>query len=142
MVTDTVTMPWTSAVTADPVPAVTAAGPESLMTGTAKTKTFTALAPGGYREADDTFGHDSDGRVTVAAACRTLNHGRLPRGHLHPDQLRGPTDSTRSHADLPAEVIVTRRPVRLPDLGPPTKAELVSDTELLRLVHLATGHVT
>jgi RHS repeat-associated protein len=66
-VSDTVTVPWTSAATAarsqpSPLPAL-----QAFMTGTAQTKTFTPLAGGGNREADVTYTHDSDGRVTSAS---------------------------------------------------------------------------
>lgn len=65
MVTDKITIPWSSAATAtqsqpSPLPALTAH-----LTGTAETKTFTALASGGNREATETFTHDSDGRVVT-----------------------------------------------------------------------------
>jgi hypothetical protein len=64
IVTDTITIPWSSAATAiqsqpSPLPAHT-----SYMTGTAETKTYTALASGGNRESTDTYTHDSYGRVT------------------------------------------------------------------------------
>jgi hypothetical protein len=54
VVSDTVTVPWTSAATAiqsqpSPLPALTA-----YLTGTQETKAFTALAAGGYRESDTT----------------------------------------------------------------------------------------
>src|SRR5216683_3320172 len=68
VVTDTVTLPWTSAATASrsqpsPLPALTA-----YLTGTAQARTFTALAAGGNRESDVTYTHDSYGRVTSASA--------------------------------------------------------------------------
>lgn len=63
-VTDTVTIPWTSAATAtqsqpSPLPALTAH-----MTGTGETDTYTSLASGGTRESREIYSHDSYGRVT------------------------------------------------------------------------------
>jgi RHS repeat-associated protein len=63
-VSDAITIPWSSAATAtqsqpSPLPALTAH-----LTGTAEKKTYTPLASGGTRESDDTFSHDSYGRVT------------------------------------------------------------------------------
>jgi RHS repeat-associated protein len=62
-VTDTITIPWTSGATAtqsqpSPLPPLT-----SFMTGTAETKTYTALSSGGSRESDITYTHDPYGRV-------------------------------------------------------------------------------
>jgi RHS repeat-associated protein len=65
-VSDTITLPWTSAATASqaqpsPLPTLNA-----YITGIAETKTFTpGLASGGTREADVTNTHDSIGRVTA-----------------------------------------------------------------------------
>jgi RHS repeat-associated protein len=64
-VTDTITNPWISGATAtdtnqpSPLPALSA-----YMTGTAQTRTYTALAGGGTREHAATNTHDSYGRVT------------------------------------------------------------------------------
>jgi RHS repeat-associated protein len=68
MVSDAITIPWTSAATASqsqpsPLPALTAH-----MTGTAQTKTYTALTSGGNREAAVTYTHDSHGRVTSTSS--------------------------------------------------------------------------
>ncbi len=67
MVTDAITIPWTSAATAtqsqpSPLPALT-----RYLTGTAETYTYTALATGGNREATDTYTHDSYGRITSSS---------------------------------------------------------------------------
>jgi RHS repeat-associated protein len=106
MVTDTVTIPWTSAATAtqsrpSPLPALTA-----YMTGTAETYTYTALAAGGNREATVTYTHDSYGRVTEVSSV--------------PDTTDPAEDTctTTSYAsntskwimDLPAEVAVVSVP--------------------------------
>jgi RHS repeat-associated protein len=129
VVTDTVTVPWTSAATADqnqpsPLPDL-----KAFLTGTALTQTFTALAAGGYREADDTFTHDSAGRVTVEAkvpdtadasedTCTQTSYATPSSGN--PDS---------NLTDLAAEVIVTSvAPSACPVSGTPAKAELVSDT--------------
>lgn len=63
VVSDAVTIPYTSSATAtqtqpSPLPALRA-----FMTGTAQTRTFTPLASGGTRESDVTYAHDSSGRV-------------------------------------------------------------------------------
>ena len=64
-VSDTITVPWTSAATAtqtltSPLPSL-----QAFMTGTQETETFTpGLASGGTRESDVTYTHDSYGRVT------------------------------------------------------------------------------
>jgi len=67
LVSDTVTLPWTSAATAtqsqpSPLPAL-----RSYLTGTTKTKVYTALASGGNRESDTAYAHDSYGRVISAS---------------------------------------------------------------------------
>ncbi len=64
-VTDTITLPWTSAATAtqsqpSPLPSLS-----SYLTGTAQTRVYTALASGGSRESDTTYTHDSYGRVST-----------------------------------------------------------------------------
>ena len=68
MVTDAITIPWTSAATAtqsqtSPLPALTA-----YLTGTAETYAYTALASGGNRESTDTYTHDSYGRVISSSS--------------------------------------------------------------------------
>ncbi|HEV2373270.1 MAG TPA: RHS repeat-associated core domain-containing protein [Streptosporangiaceae bacterium] len=130
VVTDAVTVPWSSAATADqnqpsPLPDL-----KAFMTGTAQTKTFTTLAAGGYREADDTFTHDSNGRVTVAAnvpdtsdssedTCAQTSYAAPTSGN--PDSYL---------TDLPSQVTVTSvAPSACPVSGAPTKQELVSDTK-------------
>ena len=67
-VSDTVTVPWTSAATAtqaqpSPLPSL-----QAFMTGAAETKVFTPLALGGTRESDATYTHDSYGRVTSVSS--------------------------------------------------------------------------
>jgi RHS repeat-associated protein len=129
VVTDTVTVPWTSTATADqnqpsPLPDL-----KAFMTGTAETKTFTALAAGGYREADDTFTHDSAGQVTVEAKVPDTTDSSedtcTQTSYAAPSS--GNPDSAMT--DLPAEVIVTSAaPSACPVSGTPAKAALVSDT--------------
>jgi RHS repeat-associated protein len=120
-VTDTVTVPWTSAATATqsqpaPLPAL-----QAFITGTALTKMFTPLALGGARESDTTYTHDSYGQVTSVSSV--------------PDTSNAAEDTctTTSYAsntttwllNLPAEVTVVSVPcgatVTLP-------ADAVSDT--------------
>jgi len=126
VVSDTVTAPWSSPATAtqaqpSPLPALTA-----YMTGTAETKTFTALASGGYREADDTYTHDSYGRVTVEADVPDTSDASEDTC----TQTSYASNTSSWLLDLPAEVIVTAvPPASCPVSGTPTKAELVSDTQ-------------
>jgi RHS repeat-associated protein len=126
VVTDAVTAPWTSAATAtqsqpSPLPALTA-----YMTGTAATKKFTALAAGGYREADDTFTHDSYGRVTV----RTDVPDTAESSEDTCTQTSYAANTSTWLLDLPAEVTVTSvPPADCPVSGAPTQAELVSDNQ-------------
>jgi RHS repeat-associated protein len=126
IVTDTVTTPWSSAATAtqsqpSPLPALTA-----YLTGTAETRTFTALASGGYREADQTYTHDSYGRVTVEADVPDTSDATEDTC----TQTSYATNTTSWLLDLPAEVIVTAvAPASCPVSGTPTQAELVSDTQ-------------
>jgi RHS repeat-associated protein len=66
-VSDTITIPWTSAATAtqsqpSPLPPL-----EAFLTGTAETKTYTPLSSGETRESDITYTHDSYGRVTSSS---------------------------------------------------------------------------
>jgi RHS repeat-associated protein len=121
MVTDTITIPWTSGATAtksqpSPLPPLTAH-----LTGTAETKEYTALAGGGNRESDTTYTHDSYGRVTAESAV--------------PDTSDPSEDSctTTSYAtstsawimDLPAEEKVVSVPCTT---TPSFPANAVSDT--------------
>jgi len=131
VVSDTVTTPWTSAATAtqtqpSPLPALTA-----YLTGTAKTQTFTTLASGGYREADDSYTHDSDGRVTVTASVPdAADNGS--GGDPSEDtctQVSYDDNTSAWLLDLPAEVIETSAaPSGCPVSGTPAQSELVSDT--------------
>ena len=66
-VSDTITIPWTSAATASqsqtaPLPAL-----KSYLTGIAQARTFSPLSSGGTRESDVSYTHDSDGRVTATS---------------------------------------------------------------------------
>jgi RHS repeat-associated protein len=129
VVTDTVTVPWTSPATAtqsqpSPLPSL-----QAFMTGTAETKTFTTLAAGGYREADDTYTHDSDGRVMVEAKVPDTTDAS--EDTCTQTSYAAPSSSNPDSymTDLPAEVIITSvDPADCPVSGTPTKAELVSDT--------------
>ena len=116
MVTDTVTIPWTSAATAtqaqpSPLPALTA-----YMTGTAETQTFTALASGGYRESDDTYTHDSYGRVTSGESRRRPTPPTPPRTPAPPRPT--PPIPRAWLMDLPAEVTVRLGAVQCHDPVP------------------------
>jgi RHS repeat-associated protein len=67
MVSDAVTVPWTSAATATQtqsgLPAL-----QAFMTGTQEAQVFTPLALGGTRESETTYTHDSYGRVTTESS--------------------------------------------------------------------------
>jgi len=126
VVSDTVTTPWTSAATATQSQTGSLPNLQAFLTGTAKSQTFTALAAGGYREADVTYSHDSLGRVITEAAVPDT-------GQASEDtctQTTYASDSTVFQTDLPSRVTVTTAqgsacPVTLPA----TQAGLVSDTE-------------
>jgi RHS repeat-associated protein len=106
VVTDTVTVPWTSAATATQAQASPLPSLQAFMTGTQETQVFTPLALGGTRESDTTYTHDSYGRVTTQSAV--------------PDTADPAEDTctTTSYAtststwllDLPAEVTVVSVP--------------------------------
>ena len=125
VVTDTVTTPWSSSATAtqsqpSPLPAL-----QAFMTGVGETQTFTALAAGGYREADVTDHHDSPGHVDYES--------NVPDTSAASEDTCSQTTYTASPSgwtsDLPAERIVTAvPPSSCPVSGTPTQAELVSDT--------------
>jgi RHS repeat-associated protein len=125
VVTDTVTVPWTSAATAtqsqpSPLPSL-----QAFMTGTAEGLMFTALAAGGYREAAETYTHDSYGRVTSEA---DVPDNSDPSEDTCTQTTYAANTSTWL-LDLPAEQIVTDvPPPDCPISGVPAQAELVSDT--------------
>jgi RHS repeat-associated protein len=125
VVTDTVTVPWASAATAtqsqpSPLPSL-----QAFMTGVGETKTFTALAAGGYRESDVTYAHDSDGRVTSVADVPDTSDASEDTC----TQTTYAPNTTTNLIDLPAEKIVTDvPPSQCPISGAPTQAELVSDS--------------
>jgi RHS repeat-associated protein len=120
-VTDTVTLPWSSAATAtqtqpSPLPAL-----KSFLTGAVQTKLYTALAAGGDRESDTTYTHDSYGRVTSESSvpdtsdasedtCTTTTYA---------------TNTTPWILDLPTEVDVVSVPCGTTATLP---ADAVSDT--------------
>jgi RHS repeat-associated protein len=121
MVTDTVTLPWASPATAtqsqpSPLPPLTA-----YLTGTAQTKTYTALASGGNRLSTLTYTHDGYGRVTTVSSV--------------PDTSNASQDTctTTTYAsstsewllDLPAQVQVVSVPC---GTTPSLPADSVSDT--------------
>lgn len=125
VVSDVVTNPWSSSAVAtqsqpSPLPAL-----QAFMTGVAETQTFTALAAGGYREADVTDHHDSLGRVD--------HESKVPDTSAPAEDTCSQTTYTASPSgwtsDLPAERIVTAvPPSSCPVSGTPTQAELISDT--------------
>jgi RHS repeat-associated protein len=124
VVTDTVTTPWSSSATAtqsqpSPLPAL-----QAFMTGVGETQTFTALAAGGYSEAEATNHHDASGRIDWEA--------NVPDTSDPSEDTCTQSTYTANPAawtsDLPAEKIVTAvPPSSCPVSGTPTQAELVSD---------------
>jgi RHS repeat-associated protein len=134
VVTDTVTTPWTSSATAtqsqpSPLPSLTA-----YLTGTAKTQTFTGLASGGYREADETYGHDSYARVTWESDVPDASDDGSG-GDPSEDTCTQTTYATNRSEwllDLPAEAVVTNEPpADCPLSGAPSQSSLLSDTQTL-----------
>ncbi|HEV3379551.1 MAG TPA: RHS repeat-associated core domain-containing protein, partial [Trebonia sp.] len=136
VVSDVVTTPWTSAATAtqsqpSPLPALTA-----YLTGTEETRTFTALASGGYREADETYGHDSYGRVTwesdVPDASDDGTGGDASEDTCTQTTYASASPSASPLMNLDSEDIVTSvPPADCPVSGTPAQAELISDTRTL-----------
>jgi RHS repeat-associated protein len=129
LVSAIVSTPWTSAATAtqtglpSPLPNMSA-----YMTGTAETQTFTALASGGYREADEYFTHDSQGRVTVDADVPDAYDNGVA-GQASEDTCTQTSYPTTGTWDLTSEVIVTAEPPgSCPVSGTPAQAALISDT--------------
>jgi RHS repeat-associated protein len=132
VVSDTVTTPWSSAATATQTQPNSLPDLEAYLTGTAETQVFTALASGGYREADADYTHDSLGRVITEADVPDYQDNGVA-GNAAEDtcsQTVYATDSDMFQTDLPAEVTVTSEPPPdCPVTLPPTKSELVSDTK-------------
>jgi RHS repeat-associated protein len=132
-VSETITTLWTSAATAtqtglpSPLPSL-----QAFMTGTAKTQAFTALAAGGYREADSDYTHDSYGRVITDAEVPDLSDNGKP-GDATEDTCTQTTYATNTSAsvwifDLPAEVTATSEPpAGCPVTLPPSQSALISD---------------
>ncbi|HUN31222.1 MAG TPA: RHS repeat-associated core domain-containing protein [Trebonia sp.] len=129
VVSSTVTTPWTSAATAtqsqpSPLPALNA-----YMTGTAKTQAFTALASGGYREADTTYTHDSLGRVTSAESVPDASDNGVAGDATEDTCTQTSYPPSGTILTLPQEVIVTSvPPASCPVSGTPAQSELISDT--------------
>jgi RHS repeat-associated protein len=132
VVSDTVTTPWTSAATASQAQNGGLPDLEAYLTGTAETQTFTGLASGGYREADDYYTHDSLGRVITEADVPDYQDDGTG-GDPSEDtctQTTYATDSSVFQTDLPTEVTVTAQsPSDCPVTLPPSQSELISDTE-------------
>jgi RHS repeat-associated protein len=134
MVTDTVTTPWSlqtgSQAQPTPLPALTA-----YITGPGQVQTFTALASGGNRESDTTYGHNSYGLVTwKATAPDAYDDGTAgPAAEDSCTQTSYAQNTTTNLVDLPAEVVVTsitpaNCPITYSASSPPPQGELVSDT--------------
>jgi RHS repeat-associated protein len=134
IVSDTVNTPWTSAATAtyswpssDDLPNLNA-----YLTGTAETQVFTAMASGGYREADTFYTYDSYGQVTdVEKVPDAYDNGVA--GDASEDTCTTTTYAYNTATsvwllDLPKEVLVTSVPPgKCPLSGAATSAGLVSD---------------
>ncbi len=109
-VTDTVTIPWTSAATAtqsqpSPLPAL-----HAFMTGTARPRRSPPLASGRHREADDTYTHDSYGRVTSPSSVP--GHRATPSEDTCTTTSYAANTSDAGCSTCRSEVIVTSVPVR------------------------------
>ena len=129
LVSAIVSTPYTSAATAtqtglpSPLPDL-----KAFLTGTAETQTFTALTSGGYREADEYFTHDSQGRVTVDEDVPDAYDDGLA-GDSSEDTCTQTTYPSAGKWDLPSEIIVTSEsPASCPVSGTPAKSVLISDT--------------
>jgi RHS repeat-associated protein len=120
-VSDTITIPWSSAATAtqsqpSPLPALTAR-----FTGPQETKVYTVLASGGTRQSDTTDTYDSYGRVTSVSSVPDTSQ---------PSESTCTTTSYASNTstwlmDLPEEVHVVSVPCTTTPVLP---ADAVSDT--------------
>ena len=110
LVAATVSTPYSSAATAtqtgmpSPLPNLS-----SYMVGTAESQTFTALASGGYREADEDYTHDSAGRVTVDEDV-PVAYDNGAAGDASEDTCTQSTYPSSGTWDLTSEVIVTSEP--------------------------------
>jgi RHS repeat-associated protein len=129
LVSATVTTPYTSAAMAtqsglpSPLPDL-----QAYMTGSAETQTFTALASGGYREADEYYTHDSQGRVTVDEDVPDAYDDGVA-GQASEDTCTQTSYPSSGNWDLPSEIIVTGEPpASCPVSGTPAQSVLVSDT--------------
>jgi RHS repeat-associated protein len=105
-VSDTVTVPWSSAATATQSQPSPLPSRQAFLTGTAQTRVFTPLALGGERESDTTYTHDSYGRVISESSvpdtsdpaedtCTTTSYA---------------TNTSSGLLDLPSEVAVVSVP--------------------------------
>src|ERR1700733_2985379 len=120
-VSDTVSVPWSSAATAtqsqtSPLPSL-----QAFMTNDAQTQVFTPLGTGGTRESDTTFTYDSYGRTGTESSVPDTSD---------PTQDTCTTTSYAANTstwllDLPSEVVVTSVPCG-PTVSLP--ADAVSDT--------------
>ncbi len=129
LVAATVSTPYSSAATAtqtgmpSPLPNLS-----SYMVGTAESQTFTALASGGYREADEDYTHDSAGRVTVDEDV-PVAYDNGAAGDASEDTCTQSTYPSSGTWDLTSEVIVTSEPpASCPVSGTPAQSALISDT--------------
>ncbi|MGH3403727.1 MAG: RHS repeat-associated core domain-containing protein [Streptosporangiaceae bacterium] len=121
VVTDTATIPYSSAATAtqpqpSPLPAL-----QSFMTNTKETRTFTTLASGGSRESDITNAFDSAGRITSTSNVPDTSQ---PSEDTCTTTSYAPNTSTWL-LDLPAEVQTVSVPC---GTAPTLPADAVSDT--------------
>jgi RHS repeat-associated protein len=130
VVTDTVTTPWSSQ-TADEAQPGSLPDLKAFLTGSQESQTFTALASGGYRESDVTYGHDSDGRVIWQASAPDVSSSDGPSGGAAEDtctQTSYPAAGSAYLLDLPAEIVTTSvAPAACPITLPPSSGQLVSD---------------
>jgi RHS repeat-associated protein len=143
VVTDTVTTPW-SLQTADQAQSGGLPDLLAFVTGQAETQKFTALASGGYRESDVTYGHDSRGRVVTEASAPDASGSDGSGGGASEDtctQTTYPAIGTAYLLELPAEVVTSSlTPSACTTTASPTQTQLISDVKYFYDTH--TGLTT
>jgi len=134
IVTDTVSTPWSQQTASEPMPSPLPAL-TAYLTGVSKAQEFTALASGGNRESDTTYGHNSAGQITwEASAPDAYDDGTAgPASEDTCTQTAYTQPNTTANLDdLPSEVVVTDvTPASCPitySASSVPQSELVSDT--------------
>ena len=140
VVTDTVTTPYSSQ-TADQAQPGGLPDLTAFFTGVGETQKFTALASGGYRESDVTYGHDPLGRVVTEAAAPDASASDGIGGGASEDtctQTTYPSTGTAFLLDLPAEAVTSSlAPSGCTPTASPTPTQLISDFQYFYDGHTA-----